>query len=74
MIPNQTFHCPKCGAPGQVLNGQTEYSCECRFGALVANGGVTTVTLRCVNCGQVFGENHRCVVVGLPQQRSGDAT
>jgi hypothetical protein len=31
MIPNQTFSCPHCGAPGQVNMGQAEYSCTCRF-------------------------------------------
>jgi hypothetical protein len=31
MIPDQTFHCPHCGAPGQVKSGQPEYSCLCRI-------------------------------------------
>ena len=32
MIAPQTFHCPHCGAPGQVAYGQAEYSCLCRMG------------------------------------------
>jgi hypothetical protein len=32
MIANQMFHCPHCGAPGQVNYGQAEYSCMCRMG------------------------------------------
>jgi hypothetical protein len=31
MIPTQSFHCPRCGAPGLVNMGQAEYSCQCRF-------------------------------------------
>lgn len=38
MIPPQTFHCPKCGAPGQVNMGQAEYSCTCRFGTYEYSG------------------------------------
>lgn len=34
MIPDQTFHCPYCGAPGQVKGGETEYACQCRFTAV----------------------------------------
>lgn len=34
MIPDQTFHCPHCGAPGQTKSGKAEYSCECRMGHL----------------------------------------
>jgi len=36
MIPNQTFSCPHCGAPGQTINGQAEYSCQCRIGRMFA--------------------------------------
>lgn len=35
MIPTQSFHCPHCGAPGQVNMGQAEYSCLCRISAPV---------------------------------------
>jgi hypothetical protein len=31
VIPNQNFYCPHCGAPGQVMFGQAEYSCLCRM-------------------------------------------
>ena len=34
MIADQTFHCPHCGAPGQIKSGLAEYSCQCRFGAM----------------------------------------
>lgn len=36
MIPPQTFHCPHCGAPGQVEYGRAEYSCMCRMGSFRA--------------------------------------
>lgn len=26
-----TFNCPKCGAPGQVFDGLTTYTCLCRM-------------------------------------------
>lgn len=35
MIPDQTFHCPHCGAPGQITAGALEYSCSCRFSHIV---------------------------------------
>ena len=41
MIPDQTFHCPHCGAPGHVKNGETEYACQCRFNALLRAFPVT---------------------------------
>lgn len=33
MIPQSTFYCPHCGAPGMVNMGAAEYSCLCRFNA-----------------------------------------
>lgn len=32
MMPYQEFHCPRCGAPGNVQFGQASYSCTCRLG------------------------------------------
>ena len=51
MIPNQTFYCPKCGAPGQVSNGQTEYSCMCRLGTYQATGPVLSPVRVTYDCG-----------------------
>lgn len=36
MIPDQKFNCPHCGAPGQTVSGQPEYSCQCRLGHMFA--------------------------------------
>ena len=44
MIPPQTFHCPHCGAPGQVNSGEAEYSCTCRFSASLATGASSIPT------------------------------
>lgn len=44
MIPPQTFHCPHCGAPGQVNSGEAEYSCTCRFSAALAAGASSIPT------------------------------
>jgi hypothetical protein len=30
-MTDQSFHCPCCGAPGQLTQGVAEYGCTCRF-------------------------------------------
>lgn len=63
MIPYQTFHCPKCGAPGQVNNGQAEYSCLCRLGTFQSPGTPEDLWPKCPNCGQSMFFGHSCVAV-----------
>ena len=33
---NKDFNCPKCGAPGEVVNGAATYTCFCRLGTVVS--------------------------------------
>lgn len=33
---SKEFHCPHCGAPGWVSNGQAQYTCVCRLGSMFA--------------------------------------
>jgi len=62
-MPYTVFHCPWCGAPGQVVNGAAEYTCQCRFTKLL-QPSVVERPFTCSVCGQPVGPNHRCVVVG----------
>lgn len=65
MIPDQTFSCPNCGAPGQISFGNTEYSCTCRFSQL-SQSVVHSEPPLCPKCGQVYfsiprmGISHIC--------------
>lgn len=77
MIPNQTFHCPRCGAPGQIQAGVAEYSCVCRLGQQQAP--IFTHTAlgppTCGYCRQPMFPGHICSGSGIATTGgSGSAT
>ena len=61
MIPTQSFHCPKCGAPGLVNMGQAEYSCQCRFAAV----GEPTFQCQHIPIYDNAAKAHKCQVCGV---------
>lgn len=66
MIADQEFHCPKCGAPGQVRGGTAEYTCLCRMGTYEPTHSINNNLPKCPSCGEFMfsiprmGIFHQC--------------